>query len=110
VLGIGLNAALDPRDLPVELRDVAGTLGRSPRELEAVLADLLRALEVWLGAAEVVGDLRTRDALRDRAVAWAGGAGVGAGIDDAGRLLVRRDDGEVVALEAGEVHLRTAAR
>jgi BirA family transcriptional regulator, biotin operon repressor / biotin---[acetyl-CoA-carboxylase] ligase len=106
VLGIGLNAALDVRDLPAELRDVAGTLGRSPRELEAVLAGLLDALQRWLDAGDVVDALRRRDALLDHPVAWAGGEGLGAGIDDAGRLLVRRGTGEVVALEAGEVHLR----
>jgi BirA family biotin operon repressor/biotin-[acetyl-CoA-carboxylase] ligase len=111
VLGIGVNAALDVRDLPAELRDVAGTLGRAPADLEAVLAEVLEALAMALAApAEaVLSALRERDALRDRVVAWAGGEGVGAGIDDAGRLLVRRDDGAVEALEAGEVHLRTAA-
>jgi BirA family biotin operon repressor/biotin-[acetyl-CoA-carboxylase] ligase len=109
VLGIGLNAALDLRALPAELRDVAGTLGRLPRELEAVLAELLGTLSRWLDAGEIVDALRSRDALLERAVAWAGGEGVGAGIDDAGRLLVRVDGGAVVALEAGEVHLRTAA-
>jgi BirA family transcriptional regulator, biotin operon repressor / biotin---[acetyl-CoA-carboxylase] ligase len=110
VLGMGVNAALDVRDLPEELRASAGTLGRSSRELEAVLAELLAALSERLAAplGVVLGDLRTRDALRDREVAWAGGSGVGAGIDDAGRLLVRVGD-RVVALEAGEVHLRTAA-
>ena len=110
VLGIGVNAALDVRDLPEELRESAGTLGRSPRELEAVLAELLAALDHRLaaGAGDVLEALRARDALRDRDVAWAGGSGVGAGIDDAGRLLVRVED-RVVVLEAGEVHLRTAA-
>jgi BirA family biotin operon repressor/biotin-[acetyl-CoA-carboxylase] ligase len=110
VLGIGVNAALDLRDLPEELRGSAGTLGRSPRELESVLAELLAALEAHMAAApsDVLEALRARDALRDRAVAWAGGEGVGAGIDETGRLLVRRADG-VIALDAGEVHLRTAA-
>jgi BirA family transcriptional regulator, biotin operon repressor / biotin---[acetyl-CoA-carboxylase] ligase len=109
VLGIGVNAALDVRDLPDELRSSAGTLGRSPRELEAVLAELLEALTARLAAtaSEVLEALRARDALRDRGVAWAGGEGVGAGIDGSGRLLVRGADG-VIALEAGEVHLRTA--
>jgi BirA family biotin operon repressor/biotin-[acetyl-CoA-carboxylase] ligase len=111
VLGIGVNAALDVRDLPEELRGSAGTLGLRSSELEAVLADLLAALSERLvaPAGEVLAALRERDALRHREVAWAGGAGVGAGIDDAGRLLVRVGDGSVVALEAGEVHLRTAA-
>jgi BirA family transcriptional regulator, biotin operon repressor / biotin---[acetyl-CoA-carboxylase] ligase len=109
VLGIGVNAALDVRDLPEELRSYAGTLGRSSRELEAVLKELVEALGDRLAApAELVlRELRGRDALLGRAVAWAGGEGVAAGIDDVGRLLVRVGD-EVVALDAGEVHLRPA--
>jgi BirA family biotin operon repressor/biotin-[acetyl-CoA-carboxylase] ligase len=110
VLGIGVNAALDVRDLPDELRGVAGTLGRRREELEGVLGELLAALDARLAApvGEVLAALRGRDALLDQGLAWAGGEGVGAGIDDAGRLLVRRGE-RVVALEAGEVHLRTAA-
>jgi biotin-(acetyl-CoA carboxylase) ligase len=54
----------------------------------------------------VLPALRARDALLDRPVAWNGGDGVGAGIDDLGRLLVRRGDGSQAALDAGEVHLR----
>jgi BirA family transcriptional regulator, biotin operon repressor / biotin---[acetyl-CoA-carboxylase] ligase len=108
VLGIGLNAALNLDDLPPELRDTAATLGRAPDELDAVLGELLERLARWLAAAvdEVVQALRARDALLDQRVAWNGGDGVGAGIDDAGRLLVRRDDGSRTALDAGEVHLR----
>ena len=48
---------------------------------------------------------RSRDALRDRPVRWAGGTGTGAGIDDTGALLVRLPDGRVQTLDAGEVHL-----
>jgi BirA family biotin operon repressor/biotin-[acetyl-CoA-carboxylase] ligase len=105
VLGIGVNVALAVEDLPVE---TAGTLGRSPHELEATLGELLAALERRLGepAADAFAALRERDALLDRPVAWNGGEGVAAGIDDAGALLVRRADGDVVALDAGEVHLR----
>jgi len=49
--------------------------------------------------------LRARDALRDRPVRWAQGEGTGAGIDDAGALLVRLPDGTLQTLDAGEVHL-----
>jgi BirA family biotin operon repressor/biotin-[acetyl-CoA-carboxylase] ligase len=105
VLGIGVNAALDVADLPAELRATAASLGRAP---EAVLGELLDALQRWLDApAEGVLDaLRSRDALRDRPVRWADGDGVGAGIDGDGALLVRRHDGSTVRLDAGEVHLR----
>jgi BirA family biotin operon repressor/biotin-[acetyl-CoA-carboxylase] ligase len=107
VLGIGLNAALDVDALPPELANRAATLGRAPSEIEGVLAELLDTLGERLAAppAAVLSALRERDALLGRGVAWAGGEGVGAGIDDAGALLVRRGDGTVVALEAGEVHL-----
>jgi BirA family biotin operon repressor/biotin-[acetyl-CoA-carboxylase] ligase len=110
VLGIGLNVALDVRVLPPELREVAGTLGRSPRDLEPTLTELLRALDAWLaeGVPAVVAALRERDALLGRRLQWTGGTGVGAGVDDAGALLVRADDGSVVALDAGEVRVRAA--
>ena len=106
VLGIGVNVAVAPEDFPVALRDRAGSLGRAPHELESTLAELLRALGRWLTApaTDVLTAVRARDALRDRPVHWGAGTGVGAGIDEAGRLLVRSGH-ETVALDAGEVHL-----
>jgi BirA family transcriptional regulator, biotin operon repressor / biotin---[acetyl-CoA-carboxylase] ligase len=108
VLGIGVNVAVDPARLPDELRETAGTLGRRPEELEDTLAELLRALERRLTepAAESLEALRTRDALLGRELAWDDGEGVGAGIDDAGSLLVRLRDGREIALSSGEVLLR----
>jgi BirA family biotin operon repressor/biotin-[acetyl-CoA-carboxylase] ligase len=107
VLGIGLNIAVRPQDLPHELRDRAGSLDRAPAEVETVLDELLRALEHWTTAADatVLDAVRDRDALLGRPVRWAGGEGIGAGLDDAGRLLVQRADGTQAALDAGEVHL-----
>jgi BirA family transcriptional regulator, biotin operon repressor / biotin---[acetyl-CoA-carboxylase] ligase len=107
VLGIGLNVALRPGDFPPELRERAGTLGLGPEAIEPTLERLLAGLERWIPAApgEVLGAVRARDFLLGRAVRWAGGDGVGAGIDDDGRLLVTTDGG-TVALDAGEVHLR----
>jgi BirA family biotin operon repressor/biotin-[acetyl-CoA-carboxylase] ligase len=107
VLGIGVNVALDPDALPAEVRARAATLGRAPEDVERTLAELLERLAARLDepAAAALDALRARDALRDAPVRWAGGAGTGAGIDDAGALLVRLDDGTVRRLEAGEVHL-----
>ncbi|MGH2950132.1 MAG: biotin--[acetyl-CoA-carboxylase] ligase [Solirubrobacteraceae bacterium] len=104
VVGIGVNAALEEGDLPAG----AGTLGRTPEELEAVLAELLAALEHRLAEAadDALAALRARDALLDRPVRWNGGEGVGAGIDERGGLRVRLADGAITVLDAGEVHLR----
>ncbi|MGZ8648651.1 MAG: biotin--[acetyl-CoA-carboxylase] ligase [Solirubrobacteraceae bacterium] len=106
VLGIGVNVALEPGDLIPG----AGTLGRPRAELDAGLAELLRALERRLREpAEVcLAAVRERDALLGQPVSWAGGAGVGAGIASSGALRVRLDGGGETVLNAGEVHLGTA--
>jgi BirA family biotin operon repressor/biotin-[acetyl-CoA-carboxylase] ligase len=110
VIGIGLNVAVRREDLPPEVRDLAASLGRPVAALEPTLAELLRALARRLdqAAPALVADLRRRDALLGRSVRWAGGSGEGAGVGADGRLLVRTD-GEVRALDAGEVHLGTGA-
>ena len=107
VLGIGINVAVDIAGLPPEVQARAATLGRPPAALESTLGELLGHLTARLAEppATALDALRARDALRDRPVRWAGGEGVGAGIDDAGSLLVRLADGSVRTLDAGEVHL-----
>lgn len=112
VLGIGLNVAVRTQDLPGELRDRAATLGLSPEAIEPTLERVLRALEARIAqpTADVLAEYRTRDALAGRDVRWAHGAGIARGVDDAGRLLVDLADGSRTALDAGEVHLETAAR
>jgi BirA family biotin operon repressor/biotin-[acetyl-CoA-carboxylase] ligase len=108
VLGIGLNVAVRPHELPHDVRDTAATMGLEPSDVEPTLARLLERLERWLAAGEpeVLDAWRARDALAGRAVAWAGGAGTAAGVDDDGRLLVElADGGGRTALDAGEVHL-----
>lgn len=106
VVGIGLNVAIDERDLPPELRERAAGLGRSPSEIEPTLTALLPRLERWIAASPetVLATLRERDALLGRRVRWHGGEGEAVGVDDEGRLLVSANGGQV-ALQAGEVHL-----
>ena len=66
-----------------------------------------RALERRLAAGPrgALADLRERDALLGRRLRYAGGEGVGAGIDESGALLVRGDDGTMVAISTGEVRV-----
>lgn len=107
VLGIGVNVAV--RTFPDELRDIAGSLGGTPAEVEPFLARLLDALASGLTAPadQTIAAWRERDALRGRAITWNGGQGVAAGVDDEGRLVVELPDGTTTALDAGEVHLGT---
>jgi BirA family biotin operon repressor/biotin-[acetyl-CoA-carboxylase] ligase len=98
VVGIGVNVSAAP-DLPE-----AASLGRE--DVEAVLAELLAALEVRLEEprAASLDALRARDALLGVRISWDGGEGVGAGIAADGGLRVETPGGERV-LSAGEVHL-----
>jgi BirA family transcriptional regulator, biotin operon repressor / biotin---[acetyl-CoA-carboxylase] ligase len=105
VVGIGLNVSTTGDEFPPELRGVATSLGAAA-PIDEVLAALLRALERWLSAppAEVLSQLRVRDALRGKRLRWDDGSGVAAGIDDSGALIVDTPAGRE-RLDAGEVHL-----
>jgi BirA family transcriptional regulator, biotin operon repressor / biotin---[acetyl-CoA-carboxylase] ligase len=107
VLGIGVNVAVRVEDLPEELRDRAGTLGRELVDVEPFLGSLLAHLDVALAAPadEVLTAWRGRDVLFGEPVAWGDGEGVARGIDGDGHLVVERADGTTTALHAGEVHL-----
>lgn len=107
VLGIGINVAFTPQDFPPELRERAGSLGLTQADVEPTLLRLGAALEHWLAVpgADVLADVRTRDALLGQTVTWANGSGIAAGIDESGRLIVRLTDGGEDRLDAGEVHL-----
>ncbi len=107
VLGIGVNVAVDVDDLPEELREKAGSLGRARADVEPFLSSLLGALEraLALPVDELLGGWRARDALLGSEISWTGGTGVARGIDGEGRLVVELPDGGRTALNAGEVHL-----
>ena len=110
VLGIGMNVAIRPGDLPEELRDRAAGLELDPSAIETTLATLLAALgeRLALEPPELLTAYRERDALLGREVRWQRGEGTASGVDDHGRLLVELADGTQAALEAGEVHLARA--
>lgn len=106
VVGMGINIAVSIDELPPEIRERAGTLGLPVGAIEGWLEDLVEQLEHWLKASEeeVLEAVRARDALLEQPVRWAGGTGLGAGIDGDGRLVVVTAGGRV-ALDSGEVHL-----
>jgi len=107
VLGIGLNVAVDVEDLPPALRETAATLGLPRADVERLLPELLTALAdaLALEPQALLDALRERDALLGHEISWAAGHGRAVGIDGAGRLLVRLEEGRTVTLDAGEVHL-----
>ncbi len=121
-LGIGLNvAACDGLPAEVAARRVAlAELTDRPVEVDATLEALLVAFDGWytrLGndPAAVLAAWRERCVTIGRRVRVDLGArdieGVAVDVDDAGRLVVERDDGTERVVAAGDVvHLRDATR
>ena len=117
IAGIGLNVNLDVEAYP-DIAAVATSVAREvgqhvPRE--PLLAALLGAFERRYATAEtdhLLSDWRSRlDTLgRTVTVQFQGRSesGVAEDVDQDGALLLRRDDGSLVALPAGEVTLRSA--
>jgi BirA family transcriptional regulator, biotin operon repressor / biotin---[acetyl-CoA-carboxylase] ligase len=107
VLGIGVNVAVDVSGLPEELREKAGSLGRTNADIEPFLSSLLGALEraFALPTDDLLGAWRARDALLGSEISWASGSGTARGIDGEGRLVVELPGGGRTALNASEVHL-----
>ena len=112
VIGVGINLTIADDEFPDDLRWPATSVG-SGATVDAARRALDAALGAWVEAPapEVLGEFARRDALRGREIGWDGagvddGAGVAEGIDEDGNLLVTTEDGERLALGAGEVSLR----
>ena len=116
VIGIGIN--VHTRSFPDEIVATATSIAlvsspsSAPPDRAAILASVLASLDrdvhvvVGRGLGLLHGRLEQADALRGRRVRSDGGEeGLASGIDDDGRLLVRRDDGILTRWSAGEVHL-----
>ena len=112
IVGIGVN--VEQREFPPPLQDIAVSLAlldaqRTHRE--PLLADILHSFEVYLrlleteGTAGIARELRHHDALFDARLRVEGRQGVGAGIDDQGRLLLRTEQGQIEPILSGHVEL-----
>lgn len=113
VVGIGLNFTTPPEAFPAELRRLAGSLfpgGPAPVSRVALAAAIARELLTLCPAFDCLEEYRTRcfvpghwvTVCTDRETY----AALALSIDDAGRLVVRRENGREEALQHGEVSIR----
>jgi BirA family biotin operon repressor/biotin-[acetyl-CoA-carboxylase] ligase len=114
VIGIGINVhtRIFPEDLADRATSIALVAGGVPPDRAVILADVLESLDRDLhlvggrGLGLVRARLEAADALAGRAVRSDGGdEGVACGIDDDGKLVVKRSSGTLVRWSSGEVHL-----
>ena len=118
VIGIGVNVATAPKDLPYPATSLADC------GIQATAAELFQALaEAWVDCVAVWDGGRGFPEIRERWLAAAAGVGLpisvktGDGvvsgtfetIDEEGRLIVRADDGSALPISAGDVHFGGAA-
>ncbi len=117
IMGIGLNVNLDTAAYP-EIAAIATSIAREVGHLvpiEDTLAALLNAVERWIEEDGEEARRAWRDRLetlgRDVTVTFLGRSerGVAEDVDHTGALLLRRRDGSLVRLPAGEVTLRPPA-
>ena len=112
VVGIGIN--VEQREFPEPLAGIATSLAllaASDRERAGLLADVLQGLELRLpllqsqGVRGIAEELRRHDALLGARLRVDGREGVGAGIDDEGRLLLQSGQGVPEPQLSGHVEL-----
>jgi BirA family biotin operon repressor/biotin-[acetyl-CoA-carboxylase] ligase len=115
VLGIGVNANMRFELLPSEIRGITTTLSREAGghvDRILLLQHILREIERWYGIflaneAEVLKEWQSNNVTIGNRVAVSASdgsfEGLAQGIDSEGRLLVRRDDGAMQTVAAGDV-------
>ena len=113
VVGIGLNFTTAPDEFPEELRRIAGSLfpgGPAPVGRVALAAAIARELLALCPAFDCLDEYRARCFVPGHWVTVCTGretyAALALAIDDAGQLIVRRENGREEALRHGEVSIR----
>ena len=113
VVGIGLNLTTPPEAFPAELRRLAGSLfpgGPAPVSRVALAAAIARELLTLCPTFDCLEEYRARCFVPGHWVTVCTGretyAALALSIDDAGRLVVRRENGREEALQHGEVSIR----
>ncbi len=123
VIGIGINTTVQPEDYPEELRPLAVSLHEAAQEpftRAELLAKILGNMEelyetaTWEGFAPILDEWRKYSCTLGQQVKVIAPDstyfGTALDIDAEGLLLVRKADGQVEKVVAGDVSIRPAAR
>ena len=113
VLGIGVNFSTPEADFPEELRGIAGSVfpdGDPPitrNRLPAEIINRITAPQNQIPQKEMLEKYKSRLFMLGKRVLITGAKesceAIATGIDDIGRLIVKKDTGEILLLSAGEI-------
>ena len=110
IVGIGVNCTTLSEGFPEELRGLAGSIGLSGKTRNELCAGIYERLMTYrkdLSSAAVINKYRDRSMMYGREIGFIYGGenrrGTVFGINDAGNLLVKCENGEKLTLLGGEV-------
>lgn len=118
VIGIGINCCQRPEDFPPEIRDIAGSLAMvSGNEIDrakvaAAMTDALEEMNSRLlsDKVSILNSYRQDCMTIGQYISVVHGKeirrGIALDVDEAGALIVRYENGEVAAVNSGEVSVR----
>ena len=114
IVGIGINFSTAPEEFPEEIRESAGAIfpcGNPTISRNRLAGEVIgRLLAPAYGRAELLARYKQRLMVlgKDILVTGAGQPyrATALDIDDTGRLIVRKNTGEVICLSAGEISIR----
>ena len=113
VVGIGINFNAAKTDFPEELREIVGSVFSEGRpcvtrnRLTAEIINHMIAFEDQFDKKETLDEYKKRLMMLGKKITVTGSnetyEAVAIDVDDAGRLIVKKDSGEILALSAGEI-------
>ena len=116
VVGVGVNLSIPEREFPPELRPIAGSIfpegnpTAARNRLAAEIANNLLTLEGDDGRQAILTEYKKRLMMLGESVAVTtprdSYQATAVDVDDTGRLIVRKKDGQTLALSAGEISIR----
>ena len=114
VIGIGINCTQQPEDFPESIRSIAISLKTATQAIvdrPLLAANMLRRLyetdqSLLAGKTRFMEQYRQRCVTLGQAVRVMDLQGQAIGLDDAGALLIRTENGDLIRVDSGEVSVR----
>jgi BirA family biotin operon repressor/biotin-[acetyl-CoA-carboxylase] ligase len=114
VVGIGINFSTPTDDFPDDLREIAGAVfsdNNPPTTRNHLISEVINRMMAGENrCGEMLAEYKKRLMMLDKRIIVTGAKqpyeAVAIDIDDVGHLIVKKDDGQIITLSAGEISIR----